>query len=129
MSNISDNYEFNEEQIEKIKTWMDSLNIGNNTKRIMYKITDNSVLSYSEREAALYNLFDGKRLAIMLGQFDDKNSSELLNIDNHIKSLYDIDDVLAQGIRQIMLNLITEMTQSNEFKVKIEHFSQFGGAI
>ncbi|WP_461204576.1 ATP-binding protein [Clostridium sp. DL1XJH146] len=128
--NTSDNYEFIDEEVEKIKSWIDSLNVGNYTKQIMYKSLDSSVLDQKEKETILYNIFDGKKLAIQLANASGDDFLALENLDNQIRNMYDIDDLLmAQNIRKLILNIVVEMVKGNEFQKKIEFFSLYSGGI
>ena len=125
---LSENYEFTEEEIEKLKLWMEMLNVGYNTKTLLAKALYHSEFTPEEREIVFYNLFNAKDLAMrFMQQNEESGFSEL---DRQIAEKHGLNNALIiERIRDIILHSIINMTESQRLADKLMRLAPEWGSV
>lgn len=103
--------ELSVDEKENAIKWVESLQVGNNTKRLLRKAFSGK---YIDRKALAYNMFQGKLIAKVLEDNYDENSAIDLAIKK-IQSLCELSDVnlLQQICMQIILQVCDLRKESN----------------
>lgn len=102
--NMSDDVELIAEEVDLTRKWIDSLNVSFSTKQKMSFVLDGKEVTEENRNAILYNVFDGKYLAVRFAK--DADDVAITNIDNRIQTKFDLEEKVAQEIRKIIFNNI-----------------------
>lgn len=115
---------FSEEQIEQIKTWIDSLPAGVQTKRTLRKAINGNI-AREELARALYEAVDGRSLLAQCDKVVDEDSIPEM-LDKSIIAILDIHKSYARLIRGLVCNYAMSAIESDEHKKAIE---RYGGVL
>lgn len=113
---LSDDKELTKEDVDKISRWIDGLNQGPVTKRLMYQALKGERLTEKEQGIVAYDLFEGKQMVRMLEDSCEENEG-VDRLDTWILHLDGVqDENLAIRLRQLILKIVTEQTGMERFK-------------
>lgn len=120
---VSDQKEFTDGDVEKVKEWIDTTLFDVDTKRLLWKAASRKLLSNTEKKVVSYNLFEGKKIAEILDNAYDETSA-IKQVDTRISAMYHIEDiVLAKHIREIIVDTIVEQLGNSNFERRYVEFA------
>ena len=124
---VSDDVELSEEEIEKIKRWIERLPETPDTRQILLRSLNHESVSLEDQKIIAYNLFEGKQMATVLEQSADERSA-IEQIDRQIASMYSINDrTLAGHIRQLILHSVFEQIDAPHLYDRFGPYTMEGG--
>jgi hypothetical protein len=110
----SDGNELSKEDVDNLDKWREDEFVDDYTDSIIGNIIKKIPLGKKEREALVYNIFDGKRRAVYL-----QGEPNWQEIDCQIQAQYDLDKSLAIKIRNCLLEAIQNELREGEISKKI----------
>lgn len=118
--------ELSQESVDSIRKWIDRINVDTDTKAMMRQSLKAEI---SEKDALLFNMFEGKQLLREIAQAD--NSPLILDeIACKIRDLYQIQDfALAEEIRKMIFVLAVDTVDGTELRAKIQELERIRGGI
>lgn len=124
---VSDDVELSEEEIEKIKRWIERLPETPDTRKILLRSLNYEPVSLEDQKIIAYNLFEGKQMAAVLEQSVDEKSA-IEQIDRQIASMYSVNDqTLAEHIRQLILRSVFEQIDAPRLRDRFGSYMMEGG--
>jgi hypothetical protein len=119
IAGMSDCGELSKEEIENIKTWVNLLNVGENTKEPIRKTLSGETITRYERDMIFYNIFEGKRIAFFFQNREDAEA--IAKIDRYIAEKHSLDDMaLAQNIRNVIVDVVRRELPQGELTDRID---------
>ena len=95
-----ENKELTREGVDKIRKWIDKLDIGRNAKSILVSVLEqNSVLTKQMKQELLYRIVNGNDFLKYAGKVTDRESG-IKYIEQKIVEMLNISNIIAEEIRK-----------------------------
>lgn len=119
---IKDNYEMKSEDVDNVNKWLNNLKCSDKTYALLNKSLKGNVLNEEEKKTVAYNVFEGKKIALMIkgGTKDNINKKVDLKIGTYIDGM---DSVLIERIRNSIFEVINRFNcerRSTEMELRAE---------
>lgn len=131
MLNIYGIYEktaFSDEEKAEVLDWINRLENGDNTKRILRKALADESLIEEEKLIIAYNVFGGQRTAMLLRNAEN-NEEGLSRVRRSIGSVFslDSDDKLIDTVQQYICTAINREESCADIARRYQYFGMNGG--
>lgn len=119
---IKDNYEMKSEDVDNVNKWLNNLKCSDKTYALLNKSLKGNVLNEEEKKTVAYNVFEGKKIALMIkGETKDNINKKVdLKIGTYIDGM---DSVLIERIRNSIFEVINRFNcerRSTEMELRAE---------
>lgn len=123
---LSDDKELSQEDVDAISQWIDGLDQGPETKRLMRKVPNGKPLTEGEQQIVAYNVFEGKQMIRLLeDSWEEKEG--IRRLDARLQCMDDVqNETLAIRLRQLILKVVIEQTGMEQFKSRFAVYATEG---
>lgn len=105
---VKDNCEIKKEDVDAISNWISSMKASSKTKSILYAVLDGTKATKGEMKIIAYNVFEGKKMAIILADNKEKEKG-IERVNKRIQSEIGVNDaILINCIRENIFEVIFE---------------------
>lgn len=126
---FSDSKELSQEDVDILSRWIESLNQGPETKKLIYKALKNEPLSEKEQQIVAYDLFEGKQM-VRFSEDSQEEVEGIRRIDSMLLQMDGIqDEALAVRLRQLILRCVMEQAGMERFKRRFAAYAMEGGLL
>ena len=125
---ISEKIALTDEEKAEVHDWINMLENGDNTKRILRKALADEVLTEEEKVIIAYNVFGGQRTAMLLRNAENTEAG-LSRVRRSIGSIFslDSDDKLINTIQQYICIAINREDACADIARRYRYFGMNGG--
>lgn len=125
---VSDKITLSDEEKLEILDWINRLENGDNTKRILRKALVDEALTEEEKLIIAYNVFGGQRTAMLLRNAEN-NEAGLGRVRRSIGSVFSLDsnDKLIDTIQQYICTAINREEACADIARRYQYFGMNGG--
>ena len=125
---VSEKIALSDEEKAEILDWINMLENGDNTKRILRKGLSDEVISEEEKVIIAYNVFGGQRTARLLRNAEN-NEAGLSRVRRSIGSVFslDSDDKLIDTVQQYICIAINREEACADIARRYQYFGMNGG--
>ena len=125
---ISEKIALSDEEKAEVLDWINRLENGDNTKRILRKGLADEALTEEEKLIIAYNVFGGQRTAMLLRNAEN-NEAGLSRVRKSIGSVFslDSDDKLIDTVQQYICTAINREEACADIARRYQYFGMNGG--
>lgn len=125
---ISEKIALSDEEKAEVLDWINRLENGDNTKRILRKALADEALTEEEKLIIAYNVFGGQRTAMLLRNAEN-NEAGLSRVRQSIGSVFslDSDDKLIDTVQQYICTAINREEACADIARRYQYFGMNGG--
>lgn len=125
---VSEKIALSDEEKAEVLDWINRLENGDNTKRILRKGLEDEILNDEEKLIIAYNVFGGQRTAMLLRNAEN-NEVGLSRVRRSIGSVFslDSDDKLIDIVQQYICTAINREEACADIARRYQYFGMNGG--
>lgn len=125
---VSEKIALSDEEKAEVLDWINRLENGDNTKRILRKGLANEALTDEEKLIIAYNVFGGQRTAMLLRNAEN-NEAGLSRVHRSIGSVFSLDgdDKLIDIVQQFICTAINREEACADIARRYQYFGMNGG--
>lgn len=122
----TDKVEFSAEKKAFLTGWISRLDESENSKSVLRQALEGQALTEKQKKNIAFNLFDGKRIALLLNAAQD-TSNGILQVDSEIRRQYLLNDnVLREQIQKYIFLAINSIEQCSDISRRYNYFGLNG---
>lgn len=118
----TDKVEFSEKKKAFLSGWISRLDENDSVKAVLHNALDGQPLTEKQKRNIAFNLFEGKKMALLLNAAPDTLSG-LKRVDSEIKQQYSFDNnALIEQIQKYIFIAINSISQCSEISKRYNYF-------
>lgn len=118
--------EFSEKKKAFLNGWISGLDENDSVKAVLHNALDGQPLTEKQKRNIAFNLFEGKKMALLLHAAPDTLSG-LKRVDSEIKQHYSLDNnALIEQLRKYVFIAINSISQCSEISRRYNYFGLNG---